>query len=655
MTMPLPDLQRHNTFPKLLRYHAGARPKRPAMREKNRGIWQTTTWAEQAAEVRALACGFASLGLKRGDRLSVVGDNRPRLYWSIAAAQALGAIPVPVYQDSVAEEMQFILDHAGVKLVVAENQEQVDKILSIAERLPSLECIVYDDPRGLRGYSEPVLHRYDEALTAGRDFDRRHAGFFDGEVDRGTGAEPSIMCYTSGTTGRPKGVVLTYDNCLSIAAVAVEFDHLTENDEVLAYLPMAWLGDNLLSYGQSHVAGFCMACPESPETLLTDLRELGPTYFFAPPRIFENMLTSVMIRMEDAGSLKRWLFRTFMDHAKKVGPKLLDGAPVGVLDLLNYRLGELFIYGPLKNVLGLSRMRVGYTAGEAIGPEIFTFFRALGINLKQAYGQTEAAVFVTIQPDGEVRSDTVGKAAPGVELRIGESGEVLYRSPGVFQEYYKNPEATAATKTADGWVHTGDAGFIDEAGHLHIIDRAKDVGKLSNGALFAPKYLENKLKFFPHILEAVAFGDGRPYATAMLNVDPESIGNWAERRNIAYASYQELCALPAVYDLMQAHVAEMNAGLAHEPQMAASQIRRFLVLPKLLDADDGEMTRTQKVRRSAIAQKYAPLIEGLYSGAASVYLEVEVTFEDGRRDMVKGDVAIRDMPSVAPELARAAE
>jgi long-chain acyl-CoA synthetase len=471
----------------------------------------------------------------------------------------------------------------------------------------------------------------------------------DAEIARGKGGDVCVILYTSGTTGKPKGVVLTNDNVLITAKASAEFDKLTSEEETLAYLPMAWVGDFIFSMGQAYVCGFCVSCPESPETMLHDLREIGPSFFFAPPRIFESLLTTVMIRMEDAGAIKRKLFHFFIEHARKVGGDILDGKPVSFADRLLYRIGQLVVYGPLKNVLGMSRVRVGYTAGEAIGPEIFQFYRSLGINLKQLYGQTEASVFITQQPDGEVRADTVGVPSPGVEVKIAESGEVLYRSPGVFQEYYKAPEATRETKTEDGWVHTGDAGFFEEGtGHLRIIDRAKDVGKLNDGSLFAPKYLENKLKFFPNILEAVTFGHERDYVTAFINIDLNAVGNWAERNNISYASYQELASHPKVNALIKEHVEEVNRSLAEDPMLAGSQIRRFLVLHKELDADDGELTRTRKVRRRIIAERYGKLIEALYDGSESFYAETEVTYEDGRKGKIAGTVKIVDAGTFAP-------
>jgi len=533
-----------------------------------------------------------------------------------------------------------VVEHAEARFALAEDQEQVDKLLEIRETVPRLEQIIYEDTRGLRNYGQDFLHSYETVQEMGREYDRANPGFHEKSVAGGKGADTSVMLYTSGTTGKPKGVVLTHDNVMRTARNNQEMENLGAKDEILAYLPMAWVGDHIFSFGQNYTAGFCVNCPESAATVMQDLRDIGPTYFFAPPRIFENILTTVMVRMEDAAPIKRRLFHYFMDLAQRAGTRILDGKPVSARDRLLYWLGNLLVYAPLKNTLGFSRIRLAYTAGEAIGPDIFDFFRALGINLKQLYGMTEASVFVTLQPNGQVDPETVGTPAPGVEVKIAEDGEVLFRGPGVFQEYYKSPEATAETKDADGWVHTGDAGLFNEAGHLKIIDRAKDVGKLGDGTLVAPKYIENKLKFFPDIKEAVAFGNERDYVAAFVNIDLVAMGNWAERHNIAYASYQELAAHPQVQEIVRQHVEQVNRDLSQDPNLGGSQIKRFLVLHKELDADDGELTRTLKVRRSFIADRYAELIESLYSDREECHVETEVTFEDGRKGVIAADLKI---------------
>jgi long-chain acyl-CoA synthetase len=645
-----------DTFPRLLMQHAKVRPQRPAMREKQYGIWQTYTWAQVAEHVRGLACGLAELGFKRGDRLAVVGDNRPRLYWAVAACQCLGGIPVMLYQDAVAEEMAYVLQDAEIRFAVLEDQEQVDKFLEIRSELPGLlDHVLYDDPRGMRHYTQTFLQGLDEIIEMGRIHDRNQPDFLAAEIAKGDTHDVSVMLYTSGTTGKPKGVCQTHHAFIASAIGAMRFDHLTETENMLSYLPMAWVGDHLFSFAQAMVAGFTINCPESAETVMNDLREIGPSYYFAPPRIFENLLTSVMIRMEDAHSLKRGLFEYFMDVARRCGADILDGKPVSGKDRVLYNLGNLLVYGPLKNVLGLGRIRVAYTAGAAIGPDLFRFYRSIGVNLKQLYGQTETCAYVCLQPDGQIKLDSVGKTAPFVEVKIADNGEILVKGPMLLKAYYKRPDATAESINAEGYFMTGDAGFFDEDGHLKIIDRAKDVGKLIDGSMFAPNYIENKLKFFQYVKEAVVFGNTREKVTAFINIDLEAVGNWAERKGMAYSGYTDLASQSAVYDLIRDCIEKVNADLACDPMMNGSQVHRFLILHKELDADDGELTRTRKVRRNFISDKYAVLIEALYSDKKEQYIETQVKYEDGRTGRISAHLRIEDVKTFArTALAQAA-
>ncbi|WP_162630616.1 AMP-binding protein [Paracoccus endophyticus] len=643
------------SIPALLARNAARMGGRPAYREKEFGIWQSWTWAQTLEETRALAIGFLALGLNRGDHVALIGRNRPAHYWAMVAAQMCGAVPVPLYQDAAAAEMSYVLTHSGARFVVCGDQEQVDKVIEAEEDDHTVQQIIYTDKRGMRKYDHARMNWLADVQAEGRAARQRYEAELDARIAELTYDSTCVMLYTSGTTGKPKGVVLSNRNIIETARNSSSFDGLRADDDVLAYLPMAWVGDFIFSVGQATWTGFCVNCPEGPHTMMTDLREIGPTYFFAPPRVFEGQLTNVMIRMEDAGRFKKWLFDHYMRLARRIGPALLDGKPVGLVDRLRYGLGNLLVYGPLKNTLGYSRIRVGYTAGEAIGPEIFDFYRSLGINLKQLYGQTEASVFITQQPDGQVRSDTVGVPSPGVEVRIAENGEVYYRGPGTFVEYFKNADSTRSTKDDQGWVATGDAGFFEPgSGHLRIIDRAKDVGKMADGSLFAPKYVENKLKFFPNILEAVVFGAGRDHCTAFINIDLTAVGNWAERNNIAYSSYQELAGHPQVYATIRKHVEEVNASVAQDPMLSGCQIHRFLILHKELDADDGEMTRTRKVKRGVISEKFADLIAAMYDGRDSIRTETEVTYEDGRKGVLKATVRIEDartFPAVHHKMA----
>ena len=641
----LRNLEILDTFPKILRDNSKIFAKKAAIREKEFGIWQTLSWKEFYYNAQLLSAGFKSNGIGRGDKVAIIGDNRPKLYLSIAAAQLIGAVPVPCYQDSVADEILYILDHAEVKLVIAENQEQVDKILEVIDRLPKVKLIMYDDQRGLENYKNSKLLPLNKILEGSSE---KNISWIDEEIDKTLKDDLAIMLYTSGTTGRPKGVLLTYNNLISVTGKACEIENFTSDDEVVAYLPMAWVGDNTFCVCQSYISGFCVNCPESRDTLSIDLREIGPTYYFAPPRVWEAMLTQLMVRMQDADRVKLWIFNYFMNVSKKWGSLILDKKQVPRWSRLLYGLGNILVYGPLKNNLGLTRVRTAYTAGEAMGPDTFLFYRSLGINLKSLYGQTEASVFVTLQQDGDVDPETVGPAFPGVELKILD-GEVLYKSSGVFKGYYKNEEATKETIDSDGWVSTGDAGVINSKGHLKIIDRAKDVGKLNSGAIFAPKYIENKLKFHGIIKEAVAFGDNKDFVTCFINIDLEAVGSWAERNNVAYSGYIDLAAQEAVYKLIEKSIAVVNRDLSKDIDLSSSQIKRFLILHKELDADDGELTRTNKVRRGAISERYGELIDALYNNAQTCHIKTQVVFEDGKKGDISANIKIKDMKTFSSE------
>ena len=646
-----------STFPRLMLHQAATRAQAPAMREKEYGIWQTTTWSELDQLVQAIAAGLHLAGLKREEHLVLLGSNRPRLYAAMLAAQSLGAIPIPLYQDAVAPECVFPINNADIRFCIVEDQEQVDKLLEVREQCPQLARIWYDEPRGLRHYEEPGLDALDTLVAQGKEFLAQHPSFFLQQVEQGSPSDVAAMFFTSGTTGNPKGVVHTHESLINRARAGANFDHLRNSEEVLAYLPPAWIGQNIFSYAQWLVVGYVVNCPENASTVSIDLKEVGPTYYFAPPRVFEGLLTNVMIRMEDAGPIMQTMFRSCMSLAKRVGPALLDRKPVSVLDRIKYQMGDLLIYGPLRNNLGFSRVRVAYTAGEAIGPDLFSFYRSIGVNLKQLYGSTETAVFVCLQPDNDARSDTVGIPCEGVEIKVSETGEVMVKTPGLLKEYYKNPKATAEVISEDGWYHTSDAGFIDASGHLKIIDRIKDVGRIQggafSGAMFAPKYVENKLKFFSFIKEAVAYGDGRDQVCVMVNIDFDAVGNWAERKNLPYAGYTDLAAKPEVCELIRECVEQVNAELSRDELLAGSQVSRFLVLHKELDADDGELTRTNKVRRGFIGEKYAVLVDALYSDKSEQYVETQVKYEDGRTGSISATLRLLNAKTFAPVAAAA--
>ena len=643
-----------NTFPQILLYNAQTRPDRAAVREKSRGIWQTVTWGGLADEVRVLAAGLSAAGVQRGEHVGLLGENRPRLFAAMAAVQWLGGVVVPLFADTTAAEIAGPIQSAKIGVVFAENQEQVDKLLAAMPLCPTIRHIIYDDDIGMRHYRQSYVQAYDALLAQGRDGMAKITGQLDAELARGSAQDPAALFFTSGTTGPARGVVHAHGALIDRARAAVTIDGLTEEDASVAYLPPAWIAQHMFAYALPMVAGSCVCCPESSETMLNDMREMGPTVFLAPPRVLEALLTQVTIRINNTGGFKRNLYDHYMAVAQRVGPRTLAGGSVDLSDSLAYSLGNALMYGPLRDVMGMGRLRVAYSAGEATGPDLLLFYRAMGINLKQLYGSTETGLFVTAQSKGQVKPGAVGAAAPGVELAFGPEREVLVRSPGLFLGYHDDVQGTQRATNADGWFHTGDAGWLDEDGQLHIVDRVQDVGALKDGTLFAPKMVENKLKFSPYINEVVAFGNGRDHVCVFVDIDAEAVGNWADKQGLTYTGFADLTTLDAVYGLIGEVIATANAAFAQDPALAHAQVHRFLLLQKRLEPDDGELTRMRKVRRDVVSRRFASLVQALYDGSPMGHVDAEIRYADGNVGTISADIKIRDAKTFAAQTRKKA-
>ncbi len=642
-----------DTFPKLLLRNAKEAGDQDALREKNYGIWRTYTWSMYATEVRRFALGLAALGFERGDKLGVIGDNRPRMYFAMLAAECLGGISVAVYQDSIASELGYILEHADVTFVIAENEEQTDKLYDIGDSLSKVKKIIFDDPRGLERATDEWLIAFESVQAKGDEFARSNEGYLEAEIEKGQSSDVAVFCYTSGTTGDPKGVMLTYDNLLTGIYSTQKAEGLLEGDELMAYLPMAWVGDFWLSLGSAVALRMTVNCPEKRETLNRDFREIGPTVMVAPPAVWEQILTRVQVRMEEADWFKRGRYEKAMAAALEVEQLTQHGKPIPAGLAFRNWLGDWLVRKPLRDLLGVANVRLAYTGGAPLGPDAFDFLRAIGINLKQLYGMTESSSACVYQADGQANTETVGRALDITEVKISDSGEILLRGPMVFVGYYKNDDATRETIDTEGWMATGDAGIMTDDSQLKVIDRAKDVSKLNSGTMFAPQFLENKLKFSPYIKEAVCLGKDEDYVSAMVNIDLEALEVWAERNNVTYSGYQELSQKIEVYDLINAEIGRINADLAQDSALEGAQVQRFLVLNKELDADDGEVTRTRKIRRSVIADRYGQLIKAIYENEAQVETDIQVTYEDGSTGSIHADLRIMDVSGAASVRAAA--
>jgi long-chain acyl-CoA synthetase len=635
---PAAELQPdRDTFPKLLAANAAQMGSRTALREKDLGIWQALTWRQYHDEVRDLALGMISLGLRRGDKVAIVGNNRPAWVFAELAAQGAGAISVGIYQDSTPAEVAYVVDHSEAALVVAEDQEQVDKLLELMAKLPRVRHVVYDDPRGMRHYRHPALISIQAVQERGRELAGHQPELWMDSVRAGGADDVAILCYTSGTTGFPKGAMLSFRNLLTMAASLNQVDPKLPDDEFVSFLPLAWIGEQMMALSSSLLQGFTVNFPEAPGTVMEDLREIGPHLMFAPPRTWEGINSTVQVKVMDATRFKRFMFHLCMPVGYKVADLRLQRRPVPAGWRIAYLLAHGLLFRALKDRLGLTRIRSCSTGGAALGPDVFRFFHALGVPLRQIYGQTEISGVSCIHAGEDIQFHTVGRPIPGTEIAISEAGEILSRSPAVFLGYYKNEAATRET-LAGGWLHSGDAGYLTEDGHLVVIDRMRDVMRLADGTSFSPQYVENRLKFSPYVKEAVVLGKDRPYLAAMLCIDMGTVGKWAERRRIAYTTYTDLAARTEVYELLQQEVAAVNRILP-----PAARIRKFVSLYKELDADDEELTRTRKVRRGFVGERYREVIAALYSQASRVPIAAEIRFQDGKTARLETTLEVREV------------
>ena len=633
----LETLGSDDTFAKLLVRNARVFGDRVALREKELGIWQPYTWRQYHDHVRDFSLGLIALGLKPGENLAILGDNRPEWVWSEIAAQAAGCASVGLYQDSNPTEVAFVIDHCDASIVVAEDQEQVDKVLGMIEKTPKVRHVVYTDPLGLRRYDHPALLSFEAVEAKGRALHQAQPRLWEENVARGQASDLAIISYTSGTTGFPKGAMLTFKNLLSMAMALHQVDPKRPGDEFVSFLPLAWIGEQMISLSTALAVGFTVNFPEEAETVTEDIREIGPHVMFAPPRVWENLSSTVQVKIMDTTPFKRFMFELCMPIGRQVADLRFEQRPIPFLLQVKYRLAWWGLFRALRDRLGFTNLRSASTGGAALGPDVFGFFHAMGVRLKQIYGQTEIAGISCIHRDEAILAHTVGMPLPGTEVKISASGEILSRSPSVFSGYYKNPEATAATLEG-GWLRSGDAGYLAENGHLVVIDRVKDVMKLADGTQFSPQFIENRLKFSPYVKEAVVIGHARPYLTAMLCIDMGVVGKWAEKNRIGYTTYTDLSAKPEVYDLLFTEVERVNGTLP-----AAARIEKFVLLYKELDADDEELTRTRKVRRGFVEERYREVITALYGDAAQVPIDTTIKFQDGKVTNIRTTLLVRSL------------